>query len=105
MPLNLSDSVLEKEKSKIVRKGPRTKIGIIICLFLRNRHSIIGLVVKFPLAMREPRVRFDTMLRFLTIIPNDAIVFCSDLKMQEKLFSFRLRFQIDNQPDVVTTSI
>ena len=44
-------------------------------VFFRFFHSIIGLVVKFPLAMREPRVRYDTLLRFLTIVPNDAISF------------------------------
>ena len=44
-------------------------------VFFHFFHSIIGLVVKFPLAMREPRVRYDTLLRFLTIVPNDAISF------------------------------
>ena len=50
-------------------------------VFFRSFHSIIGLVVKFPLAMREPRVRYDTLLRFLTIIPNDAVSFAMRTKI------------------------
>jgi hypothetical protein len=73
-------------ENRTKQRGPRTRIGICTPHFINSFHSIIGLVVKFPLAMREPRVRYDTVLRFLTIIPDDAIVFA----LVQKSFHIKL---------------
>ena len=76
-------------------------MSIVDCImfFFSVARSIIGLVVKFPLAMREPRVRYRPCSR-ITNIPNDAIVLPSSMELTKQIVHFDFGFATPHKKQI-----
>ena len=75
------------------------QIVVFIIFFSEVGRSIIGLVVKFPLAMREPRVRYRPCSR-ITNIPNDAVLLPSSMEFTKQIVDFDFGFATPHKKQI-----